>query len=82
MYRCLERVVSVPVGQLTVDDVFIPVIDFLNEKELFYKSTDASYYSTNYSTNPHYFERKVEILLNSPLDKNTIEKIQEQFHLK
>jgi hypothetical protein len=71
-YKCtdmsLERVISVPVGQLTVDDVFIPVIDFLNEKELFYKSTDASYYSTNYSTNPHYFERKVEILLNLPLE--------------
>jgi len=79
-YKCtdmsLDRVESAPVGNLSVDDVFIPVLNYLKEQKLLYKVYNVKFYLGAYGSTPKHFGRTVQLLLSRPLNYTQLKEIE------
>ncbi|MCL2528824.1 MAG: hypothetical protein FWE41_00585 [Coriobacteriia bacterium] len=67
----LDRVVQAPIGTFSVDDVFIPVVEYLEERGLLYKECDVRFIGSS----NQYFGRGVQLLVNKPLTRQQMTEI-------
>ncbi len=71
----LQNTNSAPIGDVPVDDVLIPAIDYLQENDFLHKRFDVQFFFGGYAENPKYFGRKVKLLLTSPLNTSELDEI-------